>query len=360
MKLHGTNCTDTEIPLHICTLQKMLELLSHLFLGQKAEADFCGSPDTLLDTIQRTLVPGTFLFILVVGLLLNVPIMWILAFRMKRWNRGTVFLCNLVFADLMWILTLPFLVHYHFNQLHWVFGKSLCKVIRTAYHLCYYCSIGFVTCLSMDRYLAIVHPLKSLWMLNKQHSLWICCCIWIVTGLVSLPVTYVASTQICPNNKTICSLYVFSSLTYITLPMSLACSVVGCLLPFMAICYCYCSSVRKLQETGLLRSPKREKLTKFMYSALITFALLYLPYHLSRNTCIFMRAVWTDTGPAIQQADTLYLVEVSICSLNTCINPLFCFLAGAEFREEVCKVASSLCAGKRWWNRRQLACVYPA
>lgn len=293
------------------------------------------------------------------GLLLNFPIIWILAFRLKRWNRSTVFLCNLVVADILWILTLPFLIHYHINQLYWIFGSNTCKIIRTAYHMCYYCSIGFVTCLSMDRYLAIVHPLKSLWILNKKHSLWICSCIWIVAGLASLPVTYVASTQICPNNKTICSLYVFSNLTYVTLPLSVVCTVVGCLLPFTAICYCYCSSVRKLQESGLHRSQKREKLTKLMYSALITFALLYIPYHLSRNTCIFMRSVWPGTMQAIQQADSLYLVEVAICSLNTCINPLFCFLAGADFREEVCKLTSSLCAVKRWRNKRQLACVYP-
>uniref|UniRef100_A0A8D0BH25 G-protein coupled receptors family 1 profile domain-containing protein n=1 Tax=Salvator merianae TaxID=96440 RepID=A0A8D0BH25_SALMN len=137
----------------------------------KAEADFCGSADSILDTIQRTLIPATFLFILFVGLWLNFPIIWILMFRMKRWNRSTIFLCNLVFADIIWILTLPFLICYHLNQLHWIFGDSLCKIIRTVYHLCYYCSIYFVTCLSVDRYLAIVHPLKSLWVLNKQQSL---------------------------------------------------------------------------------------------------------------------------------------------------------------------------------------------
>ncbi|XP_028584994.2 P2Y purinoceptor 1-like [Podarcis muralis] len=327
--------------------------------SQKPEADFCGSTDTLLDTIQRTLIPGTFLFILVAGLLLNVPIIWILAFRMKRWNRSTVFLCNLVFADIMWILTLPFLIYYHLNQLHWTFGESFCKIIRTAYHLCYYCSIHFVTCLGMDRYLAIVHPLKSLWVLNKQHSLLISSSIWTVTGLVSLPVVYVAGTQACPNNKTICSLYVFSSSTYITLPLSVSCSVAGCLLPFAAICYCYCSSVRKLQDTGLQRFQKREKLTKLMYSALVVFALLYFPYHVSRNTCILLRAVRPSATQSIQHADTLFLVEMAICSLNTCVNPLFCFLAGGDFREEICKLASSFCIIKRWRNRQQVACVYP-
>uniref|UniRef100_A0A8D2J1S5 G-protein coupled receptors family 1 profile domain-containing protein n=1 Tax=Varanus komodoensis TaxID=61221 RepID=A0A8D2J1S5_VARKO len=325
----------------------------------ETEADFCGSPDSLLNTIQTTLIPGSFLFILVMGLLLNFPIIWILIFRVKHWNRSTIFLCNLVFADITWILTLPFLIYYHLNQLRWPFGDNFCKMIRTSYHLCYYCSIYFVTCLSVDRYLAIVHPLRSLCILNKQHALLISWCIWTVTGLFSLPVTYVASTQLCASNKTICSLYIFSSSTYITLPFSVSCSLTGCLLPFVTICYCYCSSLRKLRVTGLQRSQKRVKLTKFMYAALVTFALLYLPYHLSRNLCILLRAVWPAATESIQRADTLFLVEMAICSLNTCINPLFCFLAGGDFREELCKLMPSFCIFKSQRNRQQLACVYP-
>lgn len=290
---------------------------------------------------------------------MNISVIWILVFRVKRWNRSTVFLCNLVLADISWILTLPFLIYYHLNQLHWIFGDVLCKITRTVYHICYYCSIYFVTCLSMDRYLAIVHPLKSLQVLNKRQSLLICLSIWIVTSLVSVPVAYTASTQICPNNKTICSLYVFSSFTHISLPLSISCTVAGCLLPFIAICFCYCSSVNKLRKVGLHHFQKRDKLTKLMYSALIIFALLYFPYHLSRNTCIFLRALKPNDTGSIEMADTLFFVEIGVCSLNTCINPLFCFLAGGDFREQVCKIASSFSQSKTWRSQQQRTSVYP-
>ncbi|KAM4618104.1 P2Y purinoceptor 1-like [Discoglossus pictus] len=319
---------------------------------QWVESDFCEKPDTFLGTIQRTVFPGTFLFILVVGLSLNIPVMWILVTKIKRWNRSTIFLCNLVLADITWILCLPCLIYYHFNQLHWIFGDAVCKLTRTLYHACYYCSIYFVTCLSIDRYLAIVHPLKSLRILKKHQSLVICLTIWTITLLSSVPVTFLAGTHVCESNKTICSLYVFSQETYITLPFSLLSTFIGCLLPFASICYCYCSSVGELRKIELHRLKKRNLLTKLMCSALVIFGLLYLPYHASRNSCIFLRAFWPTVTPAIEKADAMFFIEMAVCSLNTCINPLFCLLAGGDFREQVCRIIHSIHPLKRCRKRK--------
>ncbi|XP_069479594.1 P2Y purinoceptor 1-like [Ambystoma mexicanum] len=327
--------------------------------SDQAEEDFCEKANTVLGTIQRTVFPAMFLFILVVGLTLNLSIMWILTYRVKRWNRSTIFLCNLALADLTWILTIPCLIYYHFNQLHWIFGDVACKITRTMYHACYYCSIYFVTCLSVDRYLAIVHPHKSFLVLKKHQSLVICCTIWVSTFVFSVPVTYMASTQVCFNNKTICSLYVFSNSTSLSLPFSLCTTTVGCAVPFVSICYCYCSSLGELRKVKLRRLQKKNTLRKLMCSALIIFGLLYLPYHASRNTCIVLRAFWPSARRTIEEADAFFFVEMAVCSLNTCINPLFCFLTGGDFREQVCNLLSSFRHINTWRLRKQTSTVHP-
>ncbi|KAM9302061.1 P2Y purinoceptor 1-like [Gastrophryne carolinensis] len=329
------------------------------FLSYKVESDYCVKSGTYLATIQRIIFPVTFLFILLVGLSLNLSVMWILVSRIKRWNRSTIFLFNLVLADVTWILCLPCLIYYHFNHLHWIFGDAACKITRTIYHACYYCSIHFVTCLSIDRYLAIVHPLKSLRILRKYQSMIICLTIWLLTSVGSLPVTCLAGTQICEGNKTICTLYVFSDETHITLPYSLFSTAIGCLLPFASLCYCYCSSVGELRRMKGQRLQKRDLLTKVMCSALVIFALLYLPYHASRNSCIFLRVFRPNMPAAIARADALFFIEMAVCSLNTCINPLFCFLTGGEFREQVCKLTRSIPLVRRWRVRKRRSTVSP-
>ncbi|XP_071972727.1 P2Y purinoceptor 1-like [Engystomops pustulosus] len=326
---------------------------------QRVETDFCEKLGTFLGTIQRIIFPITFLFILLVGLSLNLSVMWILVFRIKRWNRSTIFLFSLVLADITWILCLPCLIYYHFNHLHWIFGDAICKLTRTVYHACYYCSIYFVTCLSIDRYLAIVHPLRSLRLQKKRQALVVCLSIWAATSIGSLPVTFLAGTQVCQNNKTICSLYVFSQKTQVTLPYSLFSTTVGCVLPFASICYCYCSSVGELRRMGVHRLKKRNLLTKLMCSALVIFGLLYLPYHASRNTCIILRASGPYGPQVIERADAFFFIEMAVCSLNTCINPLFCFLAGGDFREQVCKIAHSIPPCKRWRLGHRSTAVCP-
>ncbi|KAJ1182076.1 hypothetical protein NDU88_007271 [Pleurodeles waltl] len=326
---------------------------------QKAEEDFCESAKTILGTIQRTVFPATFLSILVIGLILNFSVMWILIYRVKNWNRTAIFLCNLAVADITWILTLPCLIYYHFNHLHWIFGDAACKITRTVYHACFYCSIYFVTCLSVDRYLAIVHPHKSYLVLKKHQSLLICITIWASTVLCSTPVTFLASTQTCDSNKTTCSLYVFSNATYITLPFSLCTTTIGCLLPFVFICYCYCSSLGELRKGKLRRFQKKNTLTKLMCSALIIFGLLYLPYHASRNTCIILRAYWPNASIPIEESDAFFFVEMAVCSLNTCINPLFCFVSGGDFREQVCKLLPSFGHIGTWRARKNRSTVHP-
>ncbi|KAM5138260.1 P2Y purinoceptor 1-like [Mantella aurantiaca] len=348
--MEGIEVTEMMEIIEVMEVMEMIEVMERL------EDDFCEKDGTFLWTIQRVIFPVTFLFILLVGLSLNLSVFWILVSRIKLWNRSTIFLFNLVLADITWILCLPCLIFYHFNQLHWIFGGPACKISRTIYHSCYYCSIYFVTCLSIDRYLAIVHPLKSLRILRKRQSLLISLTIWMGTSAGSLPVTFLAGTQTCENNKTICSMYVFSNETRITLPYSLISTAIGCLLPFASICYCYCSSVGELKRIGMQRLKKRKVLSRLMCSALVIFGLLYLPYHASRNCCIFLRVFLPEMAAVIERADAFFFIEMAVCSLNTCINPLFCFLAGGDFREQVCRLLHSVRPFKKWRVRKRAVC----
>lgn len=321
---------------------------------QPPEEVFCDlDTHQVLPLIQLYVMPSFFLAVLVLGLPLNLLSLWVFFHRLRRWTRSTVFLFNLTLADTSWLLALPFLINYHLGHLYWKLGLPLCTIVRMFYHNYFYLSIFFVTCVSVDRYLAIVHPLRSLVLLGRRQTCLLCVAVWVATLLLSIPVATMSLIQTCPGgNRTICTLYILLSETGDTLPYSLLCSIIGFLFPLLSICYCGLRSVIELRHRPCRPDPhhKQRRLRRVLSAALILFALFYLPYHLSRNAAVVMRAVYPANPASWQRADLAFALEMCFCSLITCVNPLFSCFMGRQFsREFQCTFAAmfSQCPGTR-------------
>nr|XP_040017721.1 P2Y purinoceptor 3-like [Gasterosteus aculeatus aculeatus] len=281
-------------------------------------------------------MPSFFLAVMILGLPLNLLSLSVFFHRL-RWTRSTVFLLNLTLADTSWLLALPYLINYHLDQLYWKLGQPLCMAVRMFYHNYFYLSIFFVTCVSVDRYLAIVHPLRSLVLLGRRQTGLLCAAVWAASLILSAPVVGMSWIQTCPgSNRTVCPLYMLLSETGESLPYSLFCSTVGFLFPLLSISYCGLRSVRELSRRPCCRDPlgKKRRLRRVLSAALVFFALFYLPYHLIRNAAIVMRAVYPHSPASWRRADVAFALEMCFCSLITCVNPLFSCFIGRQFGKE--------------------------
>ncbi|XP_028440344.1 P2Y purinoceptor 3-like [Perca flavescens] len=319
---------------------------------QPTEEAFCDL-DTHrgLPVVLLYVMPSFFLTVLILGLPLNLLSLWVFLHRLRRWTRSTVFVFNLTLADTSWLLALPYLIYYHLDQLYWKLGLPLCMGVRMFYHNYFYLSIFFVTCISVDRYLAIVHPLRSLVLLGRRQTGLLCVAVWVATLMLSIPVANMTLIQTCPgSNRTVCTLYILLSETGESLPFSICCSIIGFLFPLLSVCYCGLHSVRELRHRPCRPDPhnKQRRLRRALSAALVFFALFYLPYHLSRNAAIVMRAVYPDSPASWQHADLAFALEMCFCSLFTCVNPLFSCFMGRQFRKEfygIFAVMFSQCPG---------------
>uniref|UniRef100_A0A673C9I6 2-oxoglutarate receptor 1-like n=1 Tax=Sphaeramia orbicularis TaxID=375764 RepID=A0A673C9I6_9TELE len=289
-----------------------------------------------LPLIQLYVMPSFFLAVMIFGLPLNLLSLWVFFLRLRRWTRSTLLLFNLTLADTSWLLALPFLIQYHLDRLDWRMGLPMCSAVRMLYHNYFYLSIFFVTFISVDRYLAIVHPLRSLVLLGRRQTCVLCVLVWVTSLVLSIPVANMSMIQTCPgSNRSICTLYILLSDTNQSLPFSLFCSITGFLFPLLCICYCGLHSVRELSHRpGPDPLNKQRRLRRVLKAALFLFALFYLPYHLCRNAAIVMRAVYPDNPVSWWPADVAFTLEMCFCSLNTCINPLFSCFIGRQFRRE--------------------------
>lgn len=69
----------------------------------------------------------------------------------RRWNTSLIYMVNLATTDLMYGLSLPFLVASYVQRDHWVFGDFMCRLVRFLFYFNLYCSIFFLTCISVHR-----------------------------------------------------------------------------------------------------------------------------------------------------------------------------------------------------------------
>jgi len=96
------------------------------------------------------------------------------------------FILNLAVADDLFLLCLPFMAYSTFTG-QWVFGDVVCRLMNTFWGVNQYASIFTMTLMSVDRYLAVVHPLKSLPYRTCSKALVVCAVIWTVGFLFVLP-----------------------------------------------------------------------------------------------------------------------------------------------------------------------------
>uniref|UniRef100_A0A671UYH1 Si:dkey-78k11.9 n=1 Tax=Sparus aurata TaxID=8175 RepID=A0A671UYH1_SPAAU len=136
-------------------------------------------PDVSLDFTGRFLLP-VYVLVFITGLVAN-------GWGLKKLKIINVFVFNLGLADILYLLTLPFLVVYYSMKSKWIFGEVFCKITRFCFNVNLYGSIGFLTCISVYRYLAIVHPVKVMGRLTFTRSVIISVIVWLLVSVQSLP-----------------------------------------------------------------------------------------------------------------------------------------------------------------------------
>uniref|UniRef100_H2MNU4 Si:dkey-78k11.9 n=1 Tax=Oryzias latipes TaxID=8090 RepID=H2MNU4_ORYLA len=139
------------------------------------------------DKIENKMLPAFYTITFIIGLLGNARGMKVLQQKWKRQENINIFILNLGLANVLYLFTLPFLMVYYFSGAKLIFGDVFCKMTRFCFNVNLYCSIGFLTCISVYRYLAIVHPLRTMGRLTVTHSVLISVLVWLLVSVQSMP-----------------------------------------------------------------------------------------------------------------------------------------------------------------------------
>ncbi|XP_053565301.1 prokineticin receptor 1 [Bombina bombina] len=111
----------------------------------------------------------------------------------KLRNLTNLLIANLAISDfIVAIVCCPFEMDYYVvKQLSWEHGHTLCASVNYLRTVSLYVSTNALLAIAVDRYLAIVHPLKP--RMNYQTASFLIALVWIISLLIAIPSAYFAT-----------------------------------------------------------------------------------------------------------------------------------------------------------------------
>lgn len=139
--------------------------------------------------VIATLVMLLFSAIVVVGLIGNSLVVVVVSFNQQMRSTTNLLIINLAVADLLFIVfCVPFTATDYI--LYWPFGDLWCKCVQYLIVVTAYASVYTLVLMSLDRFLAVVHPIASMYVRTEKNANTAIFIIWGVIVIMAVPVLY--------------------------------------------------------------------------------------------------------------------------------------------------------------------------
>lgn len=260
-------------------------------------------------------------------------------FHQKSTSPSKVFLCHLAIADISYTLILPMRIVYHLLDSHWPFGHVLCQLAGFLFYLNMYCSLYLMSFISLDRFLAVVLPFKSVSLRKALYAKVIVGILWVIVIVSMSPVLFSRKDD-TSNTTGICNKLYLEKRS----PTALVSTVVAFVIPLTTIVLSYIFILLKLKGIKQQENrPVKDKVIKMIILIIMNFLFAFVPYHVSRVIYIESHG---HVGSASQLGCTSQphaLGKVNrITSALTCVSgvmdPVMYFFLNRAFRNILCQL----------------------
>ncbi|XP_072316560.1 opioid receptor, delta 1b [Eucyclogobius newberryi] len=237
-----------------------------------------GAPGSLVLEVGIT---GLYSVICVVGLLGNVLVMYGVVRYTKMKTATNIYIFNLALADALATSTLPFQSAKYLMGT-WPFGELLCKAVIAIDYYNMFTSIFTLTMMSVDRYIAVCHPVRALDFRTPGKAKIINVCIWILSSAVGVPVTIMAVTKVTSKGNTVCKLQ-FPEPYWDTVT-NIFVFIFAFVVPVLVIIVCYGLMIQRLKSVRLLSGSKEKdrtlrRITRMVLVVVAAFVICWTPIH---------------------------------------------------------------------------------
>ncbi|XP_037809076.1 tachykinin-like peptides receptor 99D [Lucilia sericata] len=270
----------------------------------------------------------------------NLIVVWIVMTTKRMRTVTNYFIVNLSIADAM-VSSLNVTFNYiYMLDNDWPFGELYCKISQFIATLSISASVFTLMAISIDRYVAIMKPLKP--RMSKRNNLAIAAVIWLVSAIISCPMLLFFTTDVIPSKdglRTVCYsewpdgstnhshheyIYniLFMILTYFLpiISMSVTYSRVG-------IELWGSKAIGEYTPRQVENVKSKRRVVKMMMVVVLIFAVCWLPFH--------TYFILTSCYPAITETpfiQEVYLFIYWLAMSNSMYNPIIYCWMNSRFR----------------------------
>ncbi|XP_035895039.1 gonadotropin-releasing hormone receptor-like [Anopheles stephensi] len=258
----------------------------------------------------------------------NLTVLRILAQRKVRASsRINIMLAHLAIADLLvTFLMMPLEIGWAYT-VRWTAGDVMCRVMAFFRTFGLYLSSFILICISVDRYFAVLKPLK----VHEHRGVLMIAGAWIMSGLCSLPQSFIFHLEVHPNitgyQQCVTYHYFEEEIYQIIYNVMVMCLMYT--FPLIVILYCYGSiyyeifsrtNPRNLESfrrssIDVLGRAKRKTL-RMTITIVIVFVVCWTPYY------VMSLWYWLDKESAKNVDQRIQKGLFLFASTNSCMNPV--------------------------------------
>nr|AFK11182.1 proteinase-activated receptor 2-like protein [Callorhinchus milii] len=289
--------------------------------------------DVLTGGLTTVFLPLVYIIVFIIGLPTNSIALWVFGYRTKKKHPATIYMANLALAVLLFIFWFPLKIAYHVNGNNWIFGEGLCRVLVSFYYGNMYCSILFMTSLSVQRYWVIVDPIsqskkKTTIAYAVSISIWIL----IVLGTMPLYLTtqtaYITNLDITTCHDVLPELKLSSTMfDYFT---SLAIGLFFFPAVLTVIVYVLMIMTLKASCTEANIGKSRRRAIELIITVLIMYLVCFTPSNIVLVVHYYMIKFY-----GVSNVYAFYIVALCLSSINSCIDPFVYYFVSKDFRDHV-------------------------
>ncbi|XP_041050337.1 melanin-concentrating hormone receptor 1-like [Carcharodon carcharias] len=279
----------------------------------------------LLD--NATILPSVY-GILCIGIGVNSLVIYTLM-MCKTKGVSDIYVLSLAIADLLFLLGMPFTIHQLVGDRHWVFGQFMCKAVTVLDVTNQLTTVGIITVLCVDRYIAIVYPTTEKRTICR--TVLVNTLVWLGSLLLTAPVMLYSRT-IQMGGSEICALDLPSG-TNDMYWYTLYQSILGFIIPLIIIGTFYSMTLfhvfKSLRRVGRKQSVQAKRVTKIVLMVIAVSLVCWLPFHV-------MQVLNLTSVSHTLLFHYIYHISISLSYTYSCINPLLFLFFSKNFQERLC------------------------